>query len=270
MKGLLVKKVSLYTMSLFYFAAGMNHFVNPAFYLPMIPPFLPSPIVLNALSGGAELILAAMLIRPEVRSLGAWGAILLLIAVFPANVYMYSQGGAAFGVPDWALLLRLPLQLVLIGWAYWHTKNPELDRHRIEVQIEIDAAPAKVWPVLMSFAEYPEWNPFIIEAKGQGAVGEQMEIQIKPPGNEAVRFRNQILENKKNELLAWRGSFLVRGLFDGTHYFRLEKVSETKTRFTQGEIFEGLFVGMLKGLLSNTEKGFRSMNAALKSRVESR
>jgi uncharacterized membrane protein len=255
-------------MSFFYLAAGMNHFVNPMVYLPMIPPFLPAPNVLNALSGGAEMILAMMLIRPEVRSIGAWGVILLLISVFPANIYMYTQGGAAYGVPDWVLLVRLPLQLIMIAWAYWHTKNLELDRCVIQTQIEINSTPAKVWSTLTNFTEYPQWNPFIIEAKGEAIVGQQMEIQIRPPGSDPVRFKNKILENRKNELLEWRGSFIVRGLFDGTHYFQIEKIDDSRTRFTQGERFEGLLVGLLKGLLLNTEKGFRAMNEALKARAE--
>jgi uncharacterized membrane protein len=264
-----MKKISLYVMSLFYLAAGMNHFVNPAFYLPMIPPMFPAPLALNALSGAAELIVAMMLIRPEVRSLGAWAAILLLIAVFPANIYMFTQGGAAFDVPDWALLVRLPLQLVLIAWAYWHTRNPELDRYVIQNQIEIDASPSKVWTTLTAFSEYAEWNPFIVEAKGSGLVGEQMEICLRPTGNDPVRFRNKVLVNRRAELLEWRGSFLVRGLFDGTHFFRLEAPSKSKTIFTQGQRFEGLLVGSLKGPISNSESGFRAMNEALKARAES-
>ena len=73
------------------------------------------------LSGVAEVILGVGLLFPETQSLAAWGVMLLLIAIFPANIYMYQKGGAAFGVSDRILFWRLPLQLVLIFWAYWFT-----------------------------------------------------------------------------------------------------------------------------------------------------
>ena len=59
---------------------------------------------------------------PETRAIGAWGVIALLIAVFPANLYMYQQGGAKFNTSDTLLLARLPLQLALIAWAYLYTR----------------------------------------------------------------------------------------------------------------------------------------------------
>jgi uncharacterized membrane protein len=59
---------------------------------------------------------------PALQSLAAWRIIALLIAVFPANLYMYKLGGKAFHLPNWALLVRLPLQVLLIGWAYCYTR----------------------------------------------------------------------------------------------------------------------------------------------------
>lgn len=261
-------------MSLFYLGAGMNHFVNPDFYLPMIPSYLPAPKLLNLLSGAAELLLAMMLMRPEVRSLGAWGVILLLIAVFPANVHMFMQGGAAYGVPDWAMLVRLPLQLVLILWAYWHTKNPELDRHLIATEIAIEASPQKVWSVLTNFKNYPTWNPFIESVHGELRVGGEIEIRIRPSEGEPIRFQNKIAEVRTNEALAWRGSFIARGFFDGTHSFRLEGLNERsaegkiQTRLVQSEEFVGVLTGLLKGFVSDKPKNFHAMNRALKAQCE--
>jgi uncharacterized membrane protein len=51
----------------------------------------------------------------------AWGIIVLLVAVFPANLFMYQDKKASFGLPKWILLLRMPLQLLLILWAYQYT-----------------------------------------------------------------------------------------------------------------------------------------------------
>lgn len=263
-----LKKISVYILSVFFLVAGFNHFVNPDFYLRMMPPYLPAHSALNLISGAIEMLLAVLLLRPEVRSLTAWGMILLLIAVFPANIYMYSLGGEAFGVPDWALLVRLPLQLVLMAWVYVHTKNPDVDQQGIQTEIEIAAPPEKVWRELTGFEYYPEWNPFIVSARGAGKLGDRMEIIIRPPDGSEFRFKNQIIERNENRSLIWKGSFVIRGLFDGTHFFRLEKV-EGGTRLTHGEVFEGVLVGILAKLLGSTKRGFQMMNEALKVRSES-
>ena len=106
----------LYLMGVFYIFAGIMHFIKPRMYIRIIPPFLPKPKVLNALAGAFEIILGLGLFFQSTRSISAIGIILLLLAVFPANIYMYQKG--AKGIPKWALFLRLPLQFALIAWAY--------------------------------------------------------------------------------------------------------------------------------------------------------
>lgn len=108
----------LYLMASLYILAGINHFRVPRIYVKMIPSSLPSPKLLNALSGAAEIILGILLCIPSVSSFAAWGIIALLIAIFPANVYMYTNEKAAMGLPKWVRLIRLPLQLALIYWAF--------------------------------------------------------------------------------------------------------------------------------------------------------
>ena len=108
-------------MAAIYVLAGLNHFRVPRLYLHIIPPAFPSPKVLNIVSGLAEFILGVALCIAALSSWAAWGIIALLIAIFPANIYMYSNDRAAFGISKWILLLRLPLQLVLIAWAYLYT-----------------------------------------------------------------------------------------------------------------------------------------------------
>lgn len=110
-------------MSAFYILAGLNHFRDPGFYLKMMPPYLPEPNLLIMLSGIAEIGLGLLLLFPSTRRLSAWGIILLLLAVFPANVYMYQMGGNHFGMSDIALAVRLPVQLALIAWAYVYTRK---------------------------------------------------------------------------------------------------------------------------------------------------
>ncbi|KGO85556.1 DoxX family protein [Flavobacterium rivuli WB 3.3-2 = DSM 21788] len=111
----------LYIMAAIYILAGLNHFRVPRLYQRMIPPALPSPKALNFISGIAEFLLGVALCIPAVSSWAAWGIIALLIAVFPANIYMYINERVGLGVPKWILLLRLPLQLALIAWAYLYT-----------------------------------------------------------------------------------------------------------------------------------------------------
>lgn len=111
----------LYLMAIIYILAGINHFRVPRLYIKMIPPALPFPKVLNIISGMAEILLGVLLCIPATSTFAAWGIIILLVAVFPANLYMYTNEKAAMGLPKWVRLLRLPLQLVLIYWAYMYT-----------------------------------------------------------------------------------------------------------------------------------------------------
>lgn len=108
----------LYLMGSIYIFAGVMHFVMPRMFIKIIPPYLPKPKILNAIVGISEIILGLALFHPNTRSISAIGIIILLLAVFPANIYMYQKG--AKGIPKWALLLRLPLQFVLIAWAYMY------------------------------------------------------------------------------------------------------------------------------------------------------
>lgn len=108
----------LYLMAFLYILAGINHFRVPHSYIKIIPSYFPNPKLLNILSGGSEILLGALLCVPSVSKYAAVGIIALLIAVFPANLFMYADEKANMGLPNWVLLLRLPLQIVLIIWAY--------------------------------------------------------------------------------------------------------------------------------------------------------
>jgi len=105
----------------YYILAGGNHFRAPRMYLKIIPPQLPHPKLLNTLSGIGEILCGIGLCIPAVSHVAAWATIVLLVAVFPANIYMAINPKAALGLPKWALLLRLPIQLLLIYWAFQYT-----------------------------------------------------------------------------------------------------------------------------------------------------
>ena len=121
-----LRRALLWVMGVFYIVAGANHFLNPGFYMPMMPPYLPLHRELVLLSGVAELVLGIAVLVPATRRAAAWGIILLLVAVFPANIHIALNdvplGGAAHGAGalNW---VRLPLQAVLIAWAWQYTRD---------------------------------------------------------------------------------------------------------------------------------------------------
>jgi uncharacterized membrane protein len=117
-----MKKLSLYIMVLFYAGAGVNHFIRPGFYLKIMPAWLPLHNELVFISGVAEVLFALLLLFPLTRRFGAWGIIALLVAVFPANIQMLLNYKKDNNPLLWIALLRLPIQLVLIWWAYSFTK----------------------------------------------------------------------------------------------------------------------------------------------------
>jgi uncharacterized membrane protein len=110
-----------YLLAIFFILAGANHFLNADFYLKMMPPYLPWHLFLVYLSGVFEIILGIMVIIPKLTRIAGWGLIALLIAVFPANLHMALNPDLFPNISSVALWIRLPLQAVLIAWAYWYT-----------------------------------------------------------------------------------------------------------------------------------------------------
>ncbi len=121
-----------------FLVGGVGHFAATDFYLKIMPPYLLHPRALVLLSGAAEIGLGALLLVPRTTRPAAWGLIALLIAVFPANLYMYQNSGR-FSVPPLALLIRLPLQGLLIWWAYRYTRARPAASVRGESVREADA-----------------------------------------------------------------------------------------------------------------------------------
>lgn len=115
------KEISLIIMAVLYIIAGIMHFIFPKFYLRIMPPYIPFHKAMVYLSGVAEIALGIGLFIPEIRIWSAWGVIALLVAVFPANVYHLTSKGAGMKVPIWGLWVRLPIQFLLIYWAFTHT-----------------------------------------------------------------------------------------------------------------------------------------------------
>ena len=96
---------------------GTLHFLVPKVFASIVPPALPAPEVLVYVSGIAELACAAGLAAPRTRRTAGWATALLFVAVFPANVQMALDAdgrSAGYRAATW---LRLPLQVLLVGWA---------------------------------------------------------------------------------------------------------------------------------------------------------
>jgi uncharacterized membrane protein len=105
-----------------FIAGGVGHFVKRDFYVKMMPPYLPAHRALVLASGVCEVALGVLLLVPQPTSFAAWGLIALLVAVFPANIHIYRHQ-EIIPAPTIVHLLRLPLQAVLILWAYSYTRR---------------------------------------------------------------------------------------------------------------------------------------------------
>lgn len=111
--------------AIFYTAAGVFHFLRPDFYLKLMPPYIPWHEAMVQVSGVFEILGGLGLLWPRTRRYAAWGLVALLIAVFPANLYMATnpvEAGAAAMAPAmrWG---RLPFQALFIWWLLWCTKE---------------------------------------------------------------------------------------------------------------------------------------------------
>ena len=115
-------KILLYLQVVFYVGAGINHFRHPEFYIKMMPPMLPWPNELQLLAGAAEVLLGLGLIPVRTRQLAAWGLVALLIAVFPANIYLAMHPELMPGVSPAMHWARLPFQILFLAGAYRFTK----------------------------------------------------------------------------------------------------------------------------------------------------
>jgi uncharacterized membrane protein len=111
-------KIQPFVVGTVFTLAGALHFVKPAMYEAIVPPFLPAHRAIVLVSGAFEMLGGIGVMFPQTRVAAGWGLIALLLAVFPANVYMAIDPKFDKIAPAWALYLRLPLQFGMIGWVY--------------------------------------------------------------------------------------------------------------------------------------------------------
>lgn len=140
----------------------------------------------------------------------------------------------------------------------------------IQTQIDIDAAPERVWAVLTDFARYPAWNPFIRSIEEVASVGGRLQVTLRAADEKQTTFRPLVTGAEHDRfVLSWRGTLITPWLFTGEHAFRLEALALGRTRFHHGEAFAGVLVPLLrKSLETTTRRGFELMNEALKKESE--
>ena len=112
-------------MSLLYVIVGIKHFTNTDFFVTIVPPIINCKEEVVLVSGLIEVILGILLLFNQTRKLASWGIILLLIAVFPANIYLYLSEIAreTLSISKNQALYRMPFQIPLIIISYWHSKE---------------------------------------------------------------------------------------------------------------------------------------------------
>ena len=135
-------------------------------------------------------------------------------------------------------------------------------------EIEIKAKPSKVWEILVDFASYPEWNPFVLKIEGELAVGATLEVTIQVPNRDIITFKPIVVKVNPNEEFRWKSKMLARFLFTGEHYFILEPIGEESTKLIQGEKFTGFLVPFLAKPSNEVPLGFIEFNEAIKLRSE--
>ncbi|HEY5298651.1 MAG TPA: MauE/DoxX family redox-associated membrane protein [Verrucomicrobiae bacterium] len=119
----LTRTILRWLAAIFFIVAGTFHFLKPEMYLEIMPSYFPAPQLLVVISGIAEIAGGVgLLIRP-LRRVAGWGLIALLLAIFPANIYMVQHPGQ-FHFAPWLLWARLPLQAVFIVWVWFAAIQP--------------------------------------------------------------------------------------------------------------------------------------------------
>ena len=118
-----LKFITILVMSCFYMNVGVKHFVEPEWFLQIMPPNFPHHYQAVYWSGFFELLFGFLLINSKTRLIAGWGIIFVMISVFPANLYLAVTDGAAMNISKELAWGRLPFQYLFIGLAFWHAKD---------------------------------------------------------------------------------------------------------------------------------------------------
>lgn len=135
-------------------------------------------------------------------------------------------------------------------------------------KIIINASPIVVWNIITDFENFGKWNPFIKKIWGVPKEGNTIQVFIKPPNSNGIRFEPKILKYEPEKEIRWLGKLWIPKIFDGEHSLTIKKVEENKVLFIQKEQFKGLLVPLFTNMLEDTKSGFKMMNEKLKQEAE--
>ena len=133
----------------------------------------------------------------------------------------------------------------------------------IRTETVIDAAPERVWDVLVDFAAHAEWDPFLVAIEGAPRVGERLGVTF----HNGWTMRPTVTRVEPGRVFEWFGKLAWGGLFDGRHRFELIPEGG-RTRLVHGEEFSGVLVPFTGRMLADTEKQFGRFNDAIRARAE--
>ena len=139
----------------------------------------------------------------------------------------------------------------------------------VRSEIEINSYPESVWRILIDFATYDQWNPFIKKIIGLPTERSKIDIYIKTPSGKNRKYSPRITKVKEGRELRWFGKSSLPGFLNAEHIFTIEELQPERVRFIQREVFDGLLIRVFgKGLDTDIRQGFQEMNEALKRRAE--
>ncbi len=135
----------------------------------------------------------------------------------------------------------------------------------IYTEIAISASPQRVWGVLIDFAKYREWNPFIKRVQGEAKEGTKLQIHLTTPAGRNRTYDPKVTKVEPEKELRWLGK--VPGFLSGEHIFAIEDMKSGTVKFVNREIFGGILSSFFKDT-DDVKAGFEEMNKALKARSE--
>jgi hypothetical protein len=139
----------------------------------------------------------------------------------------------------------------------------------VRSEIEINSYPESVWRILIDFAAYDQWNPFINKVIGAPTEGSKIDIYIETPSGKNRKYSPRITRVEEGRELRWFGKSSLPGFLNAEHIFIIEELQPERVHFIQRELFDGLLTRVFgKGVDTDIRQGFQDMNDALKKRAE--
>lgn len=139
----------------------------------------------------------------------------------------------------------------------------------VRSEIEISSYPESVWRILIDFAAYDQWNPFINKIIGAPTEGSKIDLYIETPSGKNRKYSPRITRVEEGRELRWFGKSSLPGFLNAEHIFIIEELQPERVRFIQRELFDGLLTRVFgKGVDTDIRQGFQDMNDALKKRAE--